>query len=106
MRYSTEPRFRKYVKENGFLSFARKFDDKYGKTLMDTAKKTGTDAAKIASKRAVKKKLYLNFMAPFYYGCGSTASRLQPLRGGSLLFTIQFPEISGAHFIDLGRMKD
>ena len=34
-----------------------------------------------------------------------TASRLQPLRGGSLLFTIQFPEIPGTHFIDLGRMK-
>ena len=43
-------------------------------------------------------------MAPFY-GRGSTASRLQPLRGGSLLFTIQFPERSGAQFIDLGRMK-
>ena len=28
-------------------------------------------------------------MAPFY-GWGSTASRLQPLRGGSLPFTIQF----------------
>ena len=45
-----------------------------------------------------------NFMAPFY-GRGSTASRLQPLRGGSLLSTIQFPELSGTHFIDLGRMK-
>ena len=33
-------------------------------------------------------------MAPFY-GWGSTASRLQPLRRGSLLFTIQFPEIPG-----------
>ena len=33
-----------------------------------------------------------NFMAPFY-GWGSTASGLQPLQGGSLLFTIQFPEI-------------
>ena len=30
-------------------------------------------------------------MAPFY-GWGSAASRLQPLQGGSLLFTIQFPE--------------
>ena len=39
-------------------------------------------------------------MVPFY-GCGSTASRLQPLRGASLLFTIQLPEIPGAHFIDL-----
>ena len=45
-----------------------------------------------------------NFMAPFY-GWSSTASRLQPLRGGSLLFTIQFPESPGTHFIDIGRMK-
>ena len=32
-------------------------------------------------------------MAPFHYGWGSTASRLQPLRGGSLLFTTEFPDI-------------
>ena len=50
----------------------------------------------------IKKKK--NFMAPFY-GWGSTASRLRPLRGDSLLFTTQLPEIPGAHFIDLGRMK-
>ena len=31
-------------------------------------------------------------MAPFY-GWGSTASRLEPLQGGSLLFTTKFPEI-------------
>ena len=31
MRYSTEPRFRKYVKGYGVLSFARKCGDKYGK---------------------------------------------------------------------------
>ena len=43
-------------------------------------------------------------MAPFD-GWGSTASRLEPLRGGSLLFTTKFPEISGTHFTDLGRMK-
>ena len=52
---------------------------------------------------SVKKK-QKNFMAPFY-GWGSTAARLQPLQGGSLLFTIQFPEIPGTHFIDLKRMK-
>ena len=40
-----------------------------------------------------------------FYGWGSAASRLQPLRGGNLLFTIQFPEIPGTHFIDLERMK-
>ena len=45
-----------------------------------------------------------NFMAPVY-GWGSTASRLEPLRGGSLLFTTKSPEISGTHFTDLGRMK-
>ena len=45
----------------------------------------------------------LNFMAPFY-GLDSTASRLQPLRGGSLLFTIQFPEIPGTHFIILQKI--
>ena len=39
MRYSTEPKFRKYVKGYGFLSFARKFGDKYGKKIMDTASK-------------------------------------------------------------------
>ena len=43
-------------------------------------------------------------MVPFY-GWGSNASRLEPLRGGSLLFTTKFPEIPGTHFIDLGRMK-
>ena len=40
-----------------------------------------------------------------FYGWGSTASRLEPLREGSLLFTTKFPEIPGTHFIDLGRMK-
>ena len=55
MRYSTEPRFRKYVKGYGFLSFARKFGDKYGKKLMDNATKTGIDAAKSASKWVVQK---------------------------------------------------
>ena len=55
MRYSLEPNYRKYVQEYGFLSFARKCGDKYGKKLMDAATKTGTDAAKTASKRVVQK---------------------------------------------------
>ena len=55
MRYSLEPKYRKYVQSDGFLSFARKFGDKYGKKLMDTATKTGIDAAKTASKRVVQK---------------------------------------------------
>ena len=56
------------------------------------------------SQKWTKKKKKKNFMAPFY-GWGSTASRLEPLRGGSLLFTTKFPEVPGTHFIDLGRMK-
>ena len=55
MRYSLELRRRKYVKGYGFLSFARKFGDKYGRKLMDTETKTGIDAAKTASKRVVQK---------------------------------------------------
>ena len=55
MRYSTQPKFKKYVKGYGFLSFAEKFSNKYGKKLMDTATKTGIDAAKTASKRVVQK---------------------------------------------------
>ena len=35
MRYSTEPRYKKYVEDYGFLFFARKFRDKYGKKLMN-----------------------------------------------------------------------
>ena len=46
MRYSTKPRFRKYVKGYGFLLFSRKFGNKYGKKVMDTATKTGIDATK------------------------------------------------------------
>ena len=55
MRYSTEPRFRKYVKDYGFFSFARKFSNKYVKKLMDTATKSAVDAAKTASKKVVQK---------------------------------------------------
>ena len=55
MRYSIEPRFRKYVKGYGFLSLAIKFGNKYGKKLMDTATKTGMDAEKTTSKREVQR---------------------------------------------------
>ena len=37
------------------MPFARKFGDKYDKKLMDTATKTGIDAAKSTSKRVVQK---------------------------------------------------
>ena len=46
-RYSTEPRTRKYVKEYGFLSFAKN----YKKQLFDI----GLDSLKTASKKVVHK---------------------------------------------------
>ena len=50
MRYSIEPKFRKYVKGDRFLSFAKKVGNKYDKKLIDAVTKTGIDAAKTISK--------------------------------------------------------
>ena len=55
IRYSIEPRDRICVKGYGFMSFARSMSNKYGKKLVDTAKKSATDAIKTASKRAIQK---------------------------------------------------
>ena len=66
MRYSIEPRERRYVKGYGFLSFARNIgthaakttknmSNKYSQKFVDTAKKSATDAIKTASKRAIQK---------------------------------------------------
>ena len=59
MRYSIEPRDRRYVKGYGFLSFAKKsgknISSKYSKKLVASAKKSATDAIKTTSKRAIQK---------------------------------------------------
>ena len=52
MRYSIEPRERRYVKGYEFLSFARNLNNKFGQKLVDSAKKF---ALKIAGKRAIQK---------------------------------------------------
>ena len=54
MRYSLEPKYRKYVEGYGLLSFARKFEDKYRKKLIDSATKAEIDPAKTASKKVVQ----------------------------------------------------
>ena len=64
----------KYVKQN----MVNVPTDKRQSKLSDTPKLT----------------LKKNFMPPFY-GWGSTSSGLEPLRGGSLLFTTKSPEIPG-----------
>ena len=74
MRYSLEPRYRKYVQGQGFMSFAKNIGNKYGKKLfdksMDVSKKygkkygnklldnsmsAGKDFAKIAGKKVLTK---------------------------------------------------
>ena len=55
MRYSLEPRDWVYVKGYGFISFARSMSNRYWKKLLDTAKKSATDAIKIASERTIQK---------------------------------------------------
>ena len=55
MRYSTEPKYRKYVQGYRVLYFPIKFGDKYGKTLMDTATKAAIDAANLLLKEYFEK---------------------------------------------------
>ena len=59
MGHSIESRDRIYVKGYGFLSFAKNMgksvSNKYGQKLLDSAKKSITDAIKTASKRAIER---------------------------------------------------
>ena len=52
MCYSIEPRDRRYEKEDGSLSFAKNIgkniSNKYSQKLVDSAKKSATDAIKTA----------------------------------------------------------
>ena len=54
MRYSIEPRERRYVKGYGFMSFARNFSDKYSKSLMDKGIEVSKKFAKTAGKKILK----------------------------------------------------
>ena len=72
MRYSLEPRYRRYVQGQGSMSFARNIGNKYGKKILDESidildkrkygKKildnsisVGKDFAKIAGKKVLTK---------------------------------------------------
>ena len=67
MRYSIEPRERRYVKGYGFLSFARNLgihatkvaknlNNKYGQKLADSPKQSATDPLKLQAKEQFKSK--------------------------------------------------
>ena len=57
MRYSIEPRNKISVKGYRFLSFAKNIDknlsNKYSQKLLNSAKKSTTDAMKTASKKEI-----------------------------------------------------
>ena len=59
MRYSIESRDRIYVKVYGFMSFAKNIgknlSNKYGHKLIDTTKKSTTNAMKTTPKRVIQK---------------------------------------------------
>ena len=60
MCYSDEPRGWIYVKSYGFLSFAKNvgknLSNKYSQKLLDSVKKSTTDAVKTDSKRGIQKR--------------------------------------------------
>ena len=74
MRYSLEPRYRKYVQGQGFMSFAKNIENKYGRKIfeksidvgknmshkygrkiLDKSMDAGKDFAKIARKKVLHK---------------------------------------------------
>ena len=54
MRYSIEPRERRYAKGYGFMSFARNFSEEYSKSLMDKGIDLSKTFAKTAGKKIIK----------------------------------------------------
>ena len=52
--FSIEPEDRVYVKGSGFLSFAKTMNNRYSQKLLDSAKKSTTDAIKTTSKSAIQ----------------------------------------------------
>ena len=59
MRYSIEPRDKRYVKGYGFLFFAKNIgkyiSSKFSQKLVDSVKKSATDAIKTDTKTAIQK---------------------------------------------------
>ena len=59
MRYSIEPRDKVYLKEYGFMSSAKSIGknliNKYSQKIIDTLKKSATNAIETASQRAIQK---------------------------------------------------
>ena len=55
MRFSLEPKYRKYVQGYGFCHLQEKLEINMGKKLMDTVTETGINVARTAFKRVIQK---------------------------------------------------
>ena len=55
MRYSLEPRYRRYVQGQGFMSFARNIGNKYGKKIFDKSLDVGKSMKKKYGKKVLTK---------------------------------------------------
>ena len=73
MTYQTDNQVRKYVRGNGFMSFAKKFGSKYGKTFLNKGISASKRIKNVASKlnqskygKILKKKLVSNFLTKLF----------------------------------------
>ena len=57
MRYSLEPRYRRYVQGQGFMSFARNIENKYGKKVFDKSIDVGKSMKKKYGKKILDKSI-------------------------------------------------
>ena len=57
MRYSLEPRYRRYVQGQGFMSFARNVGNKYGKKIFDKSIDVGKSMKKKYGKKILDNSL-------------------------------------------------
>ena len=57
MRYSLEPRYRRYVQGQGFMSFARNIGNKYGKKIFDKSLDVGKSMKKKYGKKIIDNSL-------------------------------------------------
>ena len=57
MRYSLEPRYRRYVQGQGFISFAKNIGNKYGKKIFDKSIDVGKSVKKKYGKKILDNSL-------------------------------------------------
>ena len=57
MRYSLEPRYRKYVQGQGFMSFAKNIGNKYGKKIFDKSIDVGKNMSNKYGRKTLDKSI-------------------------------------------------